>query len=54
MWVGSTFWTEAGLDPEWAASHAAIYFGEATFAGGDPRSRASDADGVTWYRDPLL
>lgn len=52
--VGSTFWTEGGLDAEWAASHAAIYFGEATFAGGDPGSRDADSDSVRWYRDTLL
>jgi hypothetical protein len=34
--VGSTFWTERGVDAEWAASHVVIHFSEATFAGGDP------------------
>lgn len=26
--VGPTFWTDTGLDAEWAASYAAIYFSE--------------------------
>lgn len=53
--VGEMFWTENGgeLDHEWAATHALIYLGEATFAGGDPRTWTPDADGVRWYRDRM-
>lgn len=51
--VGPTFCTDTGLDAEWAASHAAIYFGEATFAGTDPSSWEADRDGTRWYRDTM-
>lgn len=54
--VGETFWDANGgvLDAAWAASHVRVYFGEATWAGGDPCAWEPGEDGVRWYRDRLL
>lgn len=53
--VGEMFWADNGgvLDARWAATHALIYFGEATFAGGDPCTWERAENGARWYRDRL-
>lgn len=50
--VDEIFWTENDgvLDAAWAATHAYVYFCEATSAGGDPLGWSPADDGVRWYR----
>lgn len=54
--VDEMFWTENDgvLDAAWAATHALIYFGEATWAGGDPCAWDLSEGGVRWYRERLV